>query len=353
MPGTQSASHLTVPFGPVARAGSTEKPPGAAGLVQEIPDLASSIFWGALTTSRDGSVQVPTDKGLAIHREGSWSVIDEQRGLRSAMASAVVEDREGSLWIALIGGGVARWLGYGEWEAWTKAQGLPSDLIGSIRRDRKGALWMGTSLGLARLEGREAPRTWTRKDGLGGDNVRWLGETSDGAVWAVVKPGSLARIDPVSEKIRLFGPAEGLPCVTSHRGFVDHLDRLWVATGCGVFRNDRPSASDRFRRIDQPASLEHVAWAFAEDKLGTMWITNPDGLWRLSEGRWRQYRKADGLLSDNPYIPIIASDGALWLHHRLDAGIERVEFSGDRIVRSTAVLPADPLSVEVTAFPRN
>jgi signal transduction histidine kinase/streptogramin lyase len=326
------------------------KPPGPTQLVQEKPDLASSIFWGALTMGRDGSVMVPTDKGLAIDREGSWSIIDDQRGLRTAMTSAVVEDREGSLWIALIGGGVARWLGYGEWEAWTKTQGLPSDLIWSIRRDRKGALWVGTSLGLARLDGRGPPRTWTRQDGLDGDNVRWLGETPDGAVWAVVKPGSVARIDPASGKIRLFGAADGLPCVTSHRGFVDHMSRLWVATACGVFRNDRPSVSDRFHRIDQPASMEHGAWAFAEDKLGTMWITNPDGLWRLTEGRWRQYRRADGLLSDNPYIPTIASDGALWLHHRFDAGIERVEFSGDRILRSTAVLPADPLSVEVTAF---
>jgi signal transduction histidine kinase/streptogramin lyase/ActR/RegA family two-component response regulator len=326
------------------------KPPAAERLVQESPEIAPSGFFGALTAGRDGAVMVPTDKGLAIRRDGNWKVIDQQGGLRSAMTSAVIEDREGSLWIALIGAGVARWLGYGEWEAWTKAQGLPSDLIWSIRRDRKGSLWVGTSLGLARLERRGPPRTWTRKEGLGGDNVRWLGETSDGAVWAVVKPGSVARIDPVTEKIRLFGRAEGLPCAISHRGFVDHLDRLWIATACGVFRNDRPSSSNRFRRIDQPESLERVAWAFAEDKQGTMWITNPDGLWRLSEGRWRQYRKADGLLSDNPYIPIIGSDGALWLHHRYDAGIERVEFLGDRIVRSTPVLPADPTSVEVTAF---
>jgi signal transduction histidine kinase/CheY-like chemotaxis protein/streptogramin lyase len=326
------------------------KPPGAARLVQEKPVIASSIYWGALTAGRDGSVMVPTDNGLAIRRQGAWRVIDEQRGLGAAMTSAVLEDREGSLWVGLIGAGVARWLGYGEWEAWTKAQGLPSDLIWSIHRDRKGALWVGTSLGLARLEERGPPRTWTRKDGLGGDNVRWLGETSDGAMWAVIKPGGVARIDPATGKIRQFGPAEGLPCETSHRGFVDHLGRLWVATACGVFRNDRPSASDRFRRIDQPASLERTAWAFAEDNQGTMWITNPDGLWRLSDGQWRQYRKADGLLSDNPYIATIASDGALWLHHRFDAGIERVEFLGDRLVRSTPVLSADASSVEVTAF---
>src|ERR1017187_3019316 len=326
------------------------KPPGAGQMVQEKPDIASSIFWGALITGRDGSVMVPTDKGLAIRREGNWTVINEQRGLRSAMASAVWEDRDGTLWIALIGAGVARWVGYGEWEAWTKTQGLPSDLIWSIRRDKKGALWVGTSLGVARLEGWKPPRTWTRKEGLGGDNVRWLGETSNGDIWAVMKPGNLARIDPVTGKIRLFGQADGLPCMTSHRGFVDHLDRLWVATACGVFRNDRPSASDRFQRIAQPASLGRVAWAISEDKQGTIWITNPDGLWSLSDCQWRQCRKADGLLTDSPYLPVAGPDGGEWLHRHYDAVIERVEFSGDRIVHSTPVLTADASSVEVTAF---
>ena len=262
----------------------------------------------------------------------------------------MLRDREGSLWVGLIGAGVARWLGYGEWEAWTKAQGLPSDLIWSIRRDSKGALWVGTSLGLARLDGSQPIKTWTRKDGLGGDNVRWLGEASDGAMWAVMKPGGVARIDPRTDKIRLFGPVDGLPCETSFRGFIDHLDRLWVATDCGLFRNDQPSSSHRFSHVDQPASMEHAAWGLAEDKQGTMWITNPDGLWRLSERHWRHYQKSDGLLSDSPYIPIIAPDGALWLRNRYDAGIERLEFSGDRILRSTPIVAADASSVQVTDF---
>ena len=326
------------------------KPPGASRLVQEKPDIASSAFWGAVTIVRDGSVMVPTDQGLAISSGGRWSAVDDGQGLRSAMTSAVLEDREGSLWIALVGAGLARWLGYGEWEGWTKAQGLPANLIWSIRRDRKGALWVGTSLGVARLDASGPPRTWTRKDGLGGDNVRWLGDTSDGAVWAVMKPGGLARIDPATGKIRHVGAAEGLACGTVHRGFIDHLDRLWLATACGVFRNDRPAASDRFLLIDQPASLTHAAWAVTEDRQGTIWIIEPAGLWRLREGSWRHYGKAEGLLSDNPYIATVALDGSLWLRHRYDAGIERVEFSGDRIVSATAVVPADAKSVEVTAF---
>ena len=326
------------------------KPPGASRLIQEKPDIASSVFWGALTEGRDGSVMVPTDKGLAIQRDGKWRLIDQQRGLRTSMTSAVLEDREGSLWIALIGGGVARWLGYHEWEAWTAAQGLPSDLIWSIHRDRAGALWVGTSLGLARMRDGKVSRTWSKKNGLGGDNVRWLGQTSDGAMWAVTKPGSVARIDPATDKIRLFGPAEGLSCQTSQRGFIDHLDRLWVATGCGVFRNDNPSQGGRFRRIEQPSSMEHAAWGVSEGARGAMWITGPDGLWSLTDGQWRLYRKADGLLSDNPYITIVGPDGALWVRHRFDAGIEKVELAGGRVLRSTAVMPADPLSVEVTDF---
>jgi signal transduction histidine kinase/ActR/RegA family two-component response regulator len=137
-----------------------------------------------------------------------------------------------------------------------------------------------------------------------------------------------------------------LPCQTTFRGFFDHLDRLWVATSCGVFR----AAPGGFQRIAQPASLDRGAWAFAEDRQGAIWITNPDGLWRLREGQWRQFRKADGLMGDNPYIPVIGPDGALWLHHRFDAGIEKVELQGGGIARSTPVWPGDPLSVEVTDF---
>jgi len=324
--------------------------PGAPQPLSDGPKMASSMFWGAVTTTRDGTVLVPTDKGLVVRRDDKWKVIDERQGLPAPMVSSVLEDREGSIWVGLIGDGVARSLGYGQWEAWTKTQGLPSDLIWSIRRDRRGALWVGTSLGLARLEKNGPPRIWARENGLGGDNVRSLSETPDGAIWAVVKPGDVARIDPGTEQIRLFGREDGLSCNTSHRGFVDHLGRLWIASSCGVFRSDHPSAAANFYRIEQPEAFQHGAWAFAEDQHGIMWITGPEGLWRLGQGQWRRYRKADGLLTDNPYIPLVAADGAVWVHNRFDAGIERVEFSGDRIVRATTVLQADPSSVEVTAL---
>jgi PAS domain S-box-containing protein len=322
---------------------------GQAMFSEERANIGTSGFWGALTLGRDGSIMVPTDRGLAIHTEAGWSVVNRQRGLRNEMTGAVLEDRDGSVWIGLIGGGVARWLGRGVWESWKTSQGLPSDVVWNIRRDRKGALWVGTSLGLTRLDRSGRTRTWARKDGLSGDNVRWLAETSDGSIWAAMKPGGLARIDPVSGRIRTIGPKDGVPC-DPEDVHVDQHDRLWLPTGCGLFLNDRPSVSNRFIRVETPESFGHAAWKVMDDTQGIVWITNRTGLWSLREGQWRQHRRAEGLLTDSPYVMALAADGSIWLRHRYDAGIDRLEISGVRIVRATAVVPEDPKKPEGTAF---
>jgi PAS domain S-box-containing protein len=325
------------------------RPAGQSRFSREKPDIASSGFWGAMALSRDGSVMIPTDQGLAIYSKSGWSVVNRQRGLRNELTGAVLEDREGSVWIGLTGGGVARWLGRGVWESWKAADGLPSDIVWSIRRDRKGNLWVGTSLGLTRLDNAGRTKTWTRKDGLGGDNVRWLAEASDGAIWAAMKPGGMARIDPATGKVLRADAQDGLPC-DPEDVFADQEGRLWAPTGCGLFVNDHPAASNRFLRVETPDSFDRDVWKLIEDSRGTIWIATRGGLWSLREGKWRQHGRADGLLTDNPYVMALAPDGSIWLRHRYDAGIDRLEVSGDRIVRATAVLPADPQAAQGTAF---
>jgi signal transduction histidine kinase/streptogramin lyase len=325
------------------------KPPGKNQMIQDKPKIGTSTFWGAITIARDGSVFVPTDQGLAIRDAAGWTLLDRRLGLQKAMISAALEDHEGSLWIGLIGSGLARRFGRGEWESWTEAQGLPSDVIWSILRDRKGALWVGTAQGLARLEGQQPLRTWTRRDGLGGDNVRWLGVTSDGTIWAVSRPGGLARLEPAKGKIHVVS-RQDLDCDTLGSIFVDRLDRVWLASACGVFLNSRPGVSDRFIRIKQPESLQRRAWYLAMDAEGAMWITNPDGLWRLREGAWNHYGKPEGFLSGDAYVPILAPDGSLWLRHRVDAGIERLQLSGGRILHVDQIVAAVRESNDLTAF---
>jgi signal transduction histidine kinase/CheY-like chemotaxis protein/streptogramin lyase len=323
--------------------------PGRTRFAQEKPDLASSGFWGALTLGRNGSILVPTDHGLAIHTEAGWDVVNRQRGLRKENAAAVLEDRDGTVWIGLAGGGVARWIGRGMWESWTTDQGLPGDVVWNVRRDKKGALWVGTSSGLARIDRLGRISTWSKKDGLGSDNVRWLAETSDGSIWAATKPGGLSRIDPVSGKIRPSGIKDGLACDPEDI-FVDRHDRLWLPTMCGLFVNDTPSVSNRVNRLETPESFGRFAWKVIEDQQGTIWVTNRTALWSWREEQWREHRRPQGLLTDNPYVMAVAGDGSIWMRHRYDAGVDRLEVARDRIVRATAIVPVDPKTAAGTAF---
>ena len=187
---------------------------------------------------------------------------------------------------------------------------------------------------------------------MGGDNVRWLGETSDGSMWAVMKPGSLARIDPATAKIRLFGRA-----ARAHLRDCRTAVSSTTWTGCGL---RQPAASfattgrlfpDRF----QPHRSTRIAGARGVGLFGRQTGDHVDHQSRrvVETERW-------------PVAPVPESRRAPErqpIHHRPSRRtalsgcttasmpeLRRVEFSGDRIVRSTPVLPAEASSVEVTAF---
>jgi PAS domain S-box-containing protein len=323
--------------------------PQQARFSEEQSSIASSGFWGALALGRDGSIMIPTDQGLVIHKGAEWDVVNRRRGLRTENAAAVLEDREGSVWIGLVGGGLARWIGRGVWESWNTSQGFPSDLIWNIRRDKRDALWIGTGLGLVRLNRNGRIRTWTKKDGLGGANVRWLSESSDGSIWAATKPGGLARINSVSGRIRRITAKDGLPCDPEDL-LIDGQDRLWLTTACGLFLNKRPSVSNQVVRVETPEAFGRAAWKILEDGRGTIWLTNRTTLWSLRNGQWRQHGRQEGIITNNPYVMALAKDGSIWMRHRYDAGIDRLEVSGDRIVQVTDVVPADPGTAQGTAF---
>ena len=122
-----------------------------------------SILLGdpALKLTAGGDVFIPTPRGICHWSKGQWRIIDERAGLIRSDLTAMLADREGSLWVGIAGLGLARLLGSGEWEHWTNAEGLPHEAIWAIDRDSKGTVWTGTNSGLAYAKSdREAPAAW-------------------------------------------------------------------------------------------------------------------------------------------------------------------------------------------------
>ena len=101
-----------------------------------------------LALDPEGKLLVPTNLGLARQTESGWEIVGAEQGLTTNDISAVQQDREGSIWIGLLGSGLARWLGYREWQSWNEHDGLSRESVWALARDSSGRLWVGTQFGL-------------------------------------------------------------------------------------------------------------------------------------------------------------------------------------------------------------
>ncbi len=137
-----------------------------------LPQSSNTIM--SVITDSIGRVLVSTDLGIARLVDGEWETIGSSQGLESDAVTALIRDREGSLWIGLWGTGVSRWGGYAEWTNYTTADGLSNNIVWAVRRSPSGSLWVGTDRGLVEMRDGRPFRVLTKTNGLGGDKVKSL-----------------------------------------------------------------------------------------------------------------------------------------------------------------------------------
>ena len=80
-------------------------------------------------------------------------------GLPHDAVRALLEDRAGTLWIGMRGGGLARFVD-GRFTTITRAEGVAGSVIRALHEARDGAMWVGSDVGLIRLDA-AGPRTYT------------------------------------------------------------------------------------------------------------------------------------------------------------------------------------------------
>ena len=152
---------------------------GAAKFVRRDDGLPASGRNPAVLTDRDGELYVPTAQGLARRTATGWTLLRKANGLPTSAVDFFLQDREGSAWIALDGGGLVRWLGYKTAETWTETEGLSHDVVWSLWRDERSSLWAATagrreplSSGTRPLAAVAASPVGRRRDAGGGQRAR-------------------------------------------------------------------------------------------------------------------------------------------------------------------------------------
>jgi signal transduction histidine kinase/ligand-binding sensor domain-containing protein/CheY-like chemotaxis protein len=312
--------------------------PGGAQRFQPRPGLPESNYaFPTLALDPSGRLLVPTYKGLARETGDGWEIIDAQQGLPANDIAAVMQDREGSIWLGLLGSGLARWLGYNEWQSWSDREGLSRESVWSIARDPSGRLWVGTQFGLNYAEEHEGRLVWRQQPVPGIEMIRGLAVSSsaagfnggDAKLWIGASPGGLRELDLRTMHMRAIGSEEGLTSDNVRHVMADGDGRVWVSTRNGLFR--KMPGSPKFERMEipsepapgQPPEVFHMTMM---DAGGKIWAAGTNGLARLSGSRWTRFTERDGLKSDVVAHVAEDPDGAIWIGYYEAFGLTRLTF---------------------------
>jgi len=311
--------------------------------LHDLPGTPSSRPDQALAEDAKGRIVASEGDSFGIWEDGQWRMVTSQNGLAHVDISQLFTDREGSLWMGLVGHGLLLWLGEDSWESYTAADGLSDNTVWAMARDQKGRLWIGTDSGLDYLPaGGHTAQTW-RQAGIASTRAVALQKSTDGAVWMGSGAGALVRIDPAT----LHGRQWKVPEV--YRMLADGPNRIWVATADGLFVLD-PLAPDKSpHRVVSPA-FGSVNERFTNVCLGpggTVWASADGHLYRLDGTGWTRIDPADSGMSPDE----IAFDhqGNLWTAGP-SQDLMRVKIRGDRVVEATHFAEPPLLSQQVVAL---
>ena len=297
---------------------------------RDIPGAPPDLDYRQFALDAQGRVLAPSSDSLARFEDGKWRNFTEKNGLSGEILTAAFADREGSVWIGVLGRGLVRWLGYGQWEHWTKADGLKSNIVWRVARDQTGRLWIGDEKGVSTIDpGSTVPHAWNGP-ALSNSTVASIAVSRDGFVWIGFRNHSILRVDRRTERVEQFTVGDVSQIM------VDSHDRVWTATLSGLFVSDPASpghARSGFSKAQgaalPPGGFEDVEeapdgriWVACDDRLITL---GPEG-WTRVELDWKEIGSRT-LLDATP-----DAQGGVWIDGYF-SGIVHLQLNGARIIR--------------------
>ncbi|MHA7815396.1 MAG: ligand-binding sensor domain-containing diguanylate cyclase [Pseudohaliea sp.] len=201
------------------------------------PELAGSSV-SSLMVRKNGELWVGTfGSGLLRFADSRGGpLIGTVEKLAGAHILAMLEARDGSIWIA-SDGGVDRWVA-GKAAPAPVQQAVADTLVRHLGEGADGTLWLGTNDGLFAWSG-EAARLYTRADGLASNVITDSYEDERGVLWIGSRDGGLARLE--GDRLFTFGRDQGLPQSSVMAILDDGHGRLWLSGISGLVWADRDS----------------------------------------------------------------------------------------------------------------
>ena len=191
-----------------------------------------------------GTIGPNNEDGLALWSRATGTIqsFHESDGLPHApVPTGFAEERNGSIWISLFHGGVARRRpGAARFDYFDNAK-LPGFMFGLLA-DSAGRLWIGTSRGLVRIDDPSADVpdfvTYRTAQGLSSNSIEAITEDRQGRIYLATGRG-VDRFEPLPGglgRMKHYTTADGITPGELNLAFRDNEGAIWFASALGASR---------------------------------------------------------------------------------------------------------------------
>jgi signal transduction histidine kinase/ligand-binding sensor domain-containing protein len=296
----------------------------------------------AVLQTRDGYLWIGTSGGLARF-DGVTFVPFAPAGPRSNVTlrvSALCEDSAGRLWIGTQGEGLLRYSG-GEVTWFERNAELSDQTINSIAEDPTGNVWVGTPLGLNRLEGSRLTR-FTVRDGLPSDFVSSVHVARSGMIWITTSAGMCQYGDGHVLPFQFEPDSAGRNPL--YLGVYEDLQsNQWAYGDTYLVRIDKvlgPGKRLNYFRSGDTSSVR--LWSLCEGRHGQLWIgTSGQELYCFADNKLLSLTLRTGRLTSDVRALFEDREGNLWLG-TFGGGLVRLQPRAVRLLDASAGLPSGP-----------
>jgi ligand-binding sensor domain-containing protein/two-component sensor histidine kinase len=192
---------------------------------------------------------------------------------------------------------------YGQ-QLWQTDSGLPQNAVHAVLQTRDGYLWLATDGGLVRFDGVEFTLFDRRSmPQMRSNLIGALAETAEGTLWAATADGLLRRN---RGSLQILGAANGLPAGPIAGVLPAGKDKLWVLTPESVAFG----AGDRFTVVsglDTPVTGRDGTPIAAIAPDGSLWVATAHNVVQLRGGR------ITATLPGSADLLAVSRDGSLWI----------------------------------------
>ncbi len=271
----------------------------------------------AVLEDRDGNIWVATHSGLTRVTPSSIRSVAVRPGSTAEDISTIERDAADGLWVEAPGALVH--VSGGTRTAFTNGAGARFDRISAMHTDGDGVLWVATEDHRVVRRTRSGFEAVRLPEAFAAFPVTAIASSTDGRVW-LYNGRILLLLTPDGAATTLV-PPPAIRDNTVRFIVADRRGRLWIAADHGhLGRLDGTTFSVLTSEHGVPAGN---ASALLEDRSGRIWVSSDSGLSAVDGDRVRTLTSANGLPRNRMFFVTEDEQGRLWLG--TSSGLVRVD----------------------------